>query len=143
MCVLKAVAGSSVHESQVYFTHALKPSAAAGRVPLLLAIDVQYVLISVPVIVTPPAVQDQRADDPNLPEHFTVQVYGRSPMKPAGVSVATSADGAVGVLRSPQPASAPASASSGRTVRIEPFMDAPRCCAVCSLVSRYWNGWRE
>src|SRR5437879_11900480 len=129
MCVLKAVAGSSVHESQVYFTHALKPSAAAGRVPLLLAIDVQYVLISVPVIVTPPAVQDQRADDPNLPEHFTVQVYGRSPMTPAGVSVATSADGAVGATRPPQPPSAPRRRGSAAAVRRAPSRDRARWCA--------------
>src|SRR2546426_2959976 len=85
-------------------THALKPSAAAGRVPapLIEVPALQFVEASVPAIGTPPMVHDQLALELRSPEHFRLQVYGRSPMKPVELSAAASAAGrgATGAPRS-------------------------------------------
>jgi len=55
-------------------THALKPSAAAGRVPLPDKSEEQSSDTSVPVIVIPPVVQDQLACEYKSPVHFRVHV---------------------------------------------------------------------
>jgi len=83
-------------------THAVKPSAAAGRVPAPLIEEPAGSHVTETVvlaIVTPDPVHDQFAIELILPEHFTVQLYGRSPMNPAGLGATASANGAVGVSR--------------------------------------------